>query len=236
MNIKVLGTRGEIEPTKPYHSRHSGVLIDKNILFDIGEEEFIKYNPNYVFITHLHPDHAFFVRNSFDKKINFSIPLFAPESFDGIVQKLNKDRIKLGSYIIRLIPTHHSKKVKSTAYLISNNKHRILYTGDLIWINKEYHNLLKNSDLVITEASFISEQGRIQKDKKTGQIYGHAGVPSLIKLFKKFTNNILFFHFGEWFYENVPESRKKLQKLGKEHDVNIITSYDGFEINLSDLI
>lgn len=236
MNIKILGTRGEIEPTKPYHSRHSGVLIDNKILFDIGEEKFLDYNPKYVFITHLHPDHAFFVRDNYDKKINFSMPVYGPESFNNIVKRIKKRNIKISSYTILSIPTHHSKKVKSTAYLITKDNQKILYTGDLIWINKEYHHLLKNIDLIITEASFIGQQGMIQRDKKTGQIYGHAGIPKLINLFKKFTNNILFLHFGEWFFENVPEARKKLQKLGMKNEVNVITSYDGFEFKLIDLI
>jgi len=50
---------GEIRKSCPYHSKHPGVLIDEKILLDIGEEEFLKYKPEYVFITHLHPDHAF---------------------------------------------------------------------------------------------------------------------------------------------------------------------------------
>lgn len=39
MNIKVLGTRGEIEESAPYHSHHSGVLIDDAILLDCGEQK-----------------------------------------------------------------------------------------------------------------------------------------------------------------------------------------------------
>ena len=64
MKITILGTRGEIEPTAPYHARHSGLLVDDTLMFDLGEQEFLAYKPSYIFITHLHPDHAYFVRDS----------------------------------------------------------------------------------------------------------------------------------------------------------------------------
>jgi glyoxylase-like metal-dependent hydrolase (beta-lactamase superfamily II) len=62
MKIEILGTRGEIKNLKPYHAKHSGVFIDNDLLFDLGEKEYLKLNPEHIFITHLHPDHAFFAR------------------------------------------------------------------------------------------------------------------------------------------------------------------------------
>lgn len=217
MKIKILGTRGEIEASAPYHSRHSGVLVDKKLMFDVGEKEFLKYKPKHIFITHLHPDHAFFVREK--EKIKYSA--------------LKGGRID--SYNIIAIPTVHSKKVKSRAYLIKRGRQKVLYTGDMIWINKKYHNLFKNLDLVITEGSFIRKGGMIRRDKTTGDIYGHNGIPDLINLFKRFTKHILFMHFGTWFYENTKEARKKLQELGKENGVMVLVGYDGMEIDVNKL-
>ncbi len=229
VKIKILGTRGEIEASAPYHSHRSGVLLDNKILLDIGEKEFLEYKPEHILITHLHPDHAFFVRNS--ESINFSA--YAPEKYkyDKKVKVLTK-KIKIGPYKITSIPTHHSKKVKSQAYLIEKNNQKILYTGDMIWINKKYHYLLENLDLVITEGSFIRKGGMIRRDKESGDIYGHAGVPNLINLFKKFTGNIVFMHFGSWFYKDIKKAKKQLKELGKEHGMNVIVGYDGLEINL----
>ena len=230
MNVKILGTRGEVKPSTQYHSKHSGVLIDKKLLFDLGEKEFLKENPDYIFITHLHPDHAFFVLK--DQKINTDIPIYAPENSKKVKIKILFKKKKLDSYCITPIPTTHSLKVKSQAYMIEKNKKRILYTGDMIWIEKKYHYLLKNLDLVITEGSFFRKGGMIRKDKKTGKIYGHNGIPNLINLFKKFTNKIVLIHFGNWFYKNINKSRKKIKRLAKENSVEIIVGYDGLEINV----
>jgi len=231
--INVLGTRGEVESSTPYHSHHSGILLDDILLLDLGEKEFLNYSPEYVFITHLHPDHAFFVRKSYKKPVNFSIPVYAPERYESNSNiKLVKKKMAVGSYVIQSIPTHHSKKVASTAFLIQHSGQHILYTGDLVWINKEYHHLFNQVDLVITEASFIRKGGRIIKDKQSGKLYGHAGIPNLIGLFKDHTSRILFVHFGEWFYADIPQARKKLNELGKQNNIQIIVGFDGMNLDI----
>lgn len=223
MRVKILGTRGEIKNSCPYHSKHSGILLDKKILFDIGEEKFLNYKPKCIFITHLHPDHAFFVREP-EKKNKIKVPIYTPKNI-----KYGKP-IKIGSYQITPIPTIHSKKVKSVAYLVERKPKRFLYTGDLVWIKKKYHHYFKNLDLVITEASFLRKGGLVKKDKQTGEIYGHTGIPNLICLFRNFTSHLVFLHFGSWFYKDIKKAREKLNKLGKENKIKITTAYDGMKL------
>ncbi len=235
MKIKILGTRGEIEASAPYHSHHSGVLVDKKILFDLGEPEFLNHKPKVIFFTHLHPDHAYFIRSKY-KEPHSKAQFYAPEKYEnGLPVKVFKKTKKINAYKITAIPTHHSKKVKSQAYLIEKNKQKILYTGDLIWINKKYHPKLKKLNLVITEASFFRKGGMIRRDKETGEIYGHNGVPDLINLFKRFTENIALMHYGSWFYEDMKKARKKIKNLAKDNDINIIIGYDGLKINVNQL-
>lgn len=104
------------------------------------------------------------------------------------------------------IPTHHSHRVASQAYLIEKEHRRILYTGDIIWINKKYHSKLKHLDLVITEASFIHKGGFVKKHPESGKLFGHSGIPDLLKLFSQFTQWIVLVHFGNWFFENMTAS------------------------------
>lgn len=232
MKIKVLGTRGEIEPSLPYHSRHTGVMVDGKILLDLGEKEFLDQDPNIILITHLHPDHAYFIEN--DQKLKTDIPIYAPEQSDQANLKVIGAPIKFEDYKITPVPTHHSKKVKSVAYLIEKNNQSILYTGDMIWINKEYWDLWNKPDLVITEGSFIRKGGMIRRDKETGAIYGHIGIPDLLKFFEPQTNRILFIHFGSWFYKDTQKSREKIQELAEDYDLEAMVGYDGMEVELPD--
>ncbi len=229
MKIRVLGTRGEIRQSAPRHSRHSGLLVDGRLLFDLGEREFLDTRPRRVFITHLHPDHAFFVR----KPVPLGLTVYAPELLAGRPEiRVFPGKMSFEGYSIRSIPTHHSLKVKSQAYLISKGRRRMLYTGDLFWINKAYHRLFRGLDLVVTEASFIRQGGMIRRDKVSREPYGHTGVPNLVRLFAPFTPTILFTHFGSWFYEDARGARRLLAERGRRHSVRALAAYDGFEMDI----
>ncbi|TXT61769.1 MAG: Ribonuclease Z [Promethearchaeota archaeon] len=229
MKIKILGTIGMHEKSARKHSKRSGILIDDKILFDLGEKEYLIYKPDYIFLTHLHPDHAIFIE---EEIFNIEIPVHAPNYSKRLPDlKIIREEVNLDSYKITPIPTHHSKSLDSVAYLIENNQNnRILYTGDLIWIDKEYHYLLENLDLIIADGSFLRKGGMTRKDSKTGQLFGHNGIPDLIKFLKPFTNKIVFTHFGSWFFEDIEKSKKEIISL--YDSINIEVAYDGMEINL----
>ena len=232
MKIRVLGTRGEIKESAPRHARHSGLLVDGRLLFDLGEREFLDTRPRRVFITHLHPDHAFFVR----RPAPLGVRVFAPETRPGRPEvEVFPGTMSYRGYTVRSVPTHHSLKVRSTAYLVEKQGRRLLYTGDMFWINKEFHPLLGRLDLVVTEASFIRKGGMIRRDRATGAPYGHAGVPNLIQIFRQFTTAILFTHFGAWFYEDARRARRTLTAFGKQSGVRALAGYDGFELDMDDL-
>ncbi len=232
VRIKILGTRGEIEASAPYHSKHSGMLINNELLVDLGEKEYLDYNPKRIILTHLHPDHAFFIRRG--RKAEIDVPVYAPEEYDdkGIRVKKFGDKKNLIGYTICAFPTIHSLKVKSQAYLITINRKRILYTGDMIWIEKKYHEHFKNLDLVVTEASFVRKGGMVRRDRESGKIYGHAGVPRLVSTFSEFTDHIVLIHFGSWLYKDIDRARKQIKAIADEHGVRVDLGYDGMEIEL----
>lgn len=232
MRIKILGTRGEIKLSAPSYSNHSGVLIDDVLMLDLGEKKYLDYKPHWIFLTHLHPDHAAFIVDPFTT----DIPVYAPESINCNNITVTTQPVQAGPYTVVPIPTHHSLKVKSQAYRISNNKQALLYTGDMIWIDKQYQPLLGKLDLVITEASYLRKGGMIHKDKQTGRLYGHTGVPDLIHFFKPFTRNMLLVHFGSWFYQDIEGAKSQLLHLGRENNITIHIGYDGMELDVSALI
>lgn len=228
MKIKVLGTRGKIKSSAPFHSNHSGILFDDILMLDLGEKKYLDYKPRWIFLTHLHPDHASFIVDPYTT----DIPIYAPEPSNGPRVIVATKAVQVGHYTVTPIPTHHSAKVQSQAYLISDNKQTLLYTGDMIWIDKKYHPMIGKVDLVITEASYVRKGRMIRKDKQTGRLYGHTGIPDLIRFFKSFIQHILFVHFGSWFYQDIDKAKRQILQLGKENQIIIHISYDGLELNL----
>jgi len=231
MHLLILGSRGEVDHSAPYHSRHSGLLIDSTLLIDLGEEEFLEHNPEAVLLTHLHPDHAYFVRDSkIKQECPFGLPVYAPEG-NGNIKILHKAKTIAG-YTVNPILTHHSLKVESQAYRIDSDSKRILYTGDMIWIDKKYHHLLEGLDLVITEGSYMRKGGLVRKDKKAGKIYGHTGIPDLVSLFKDHCAHIVLVHFGSWFYDSAVQARRKIKDLAKKNGITITAGYDNMSLTI----
>ncbi|MBV8253133.1 MAG: hypothetical protein JO154_11040 [Chitinophaga sp.] len=226
MQIRTLGVRGEILLSKHLYARHSGLLIDNTILCDIGEKEYLQYDPVCILITHLHPDHAFFVRGK--DVSNIDIPIVAPEAFARQPHmKIISAPFTQNGYTIIPIPTVHSTKVKSQGYVISKENKKIFYTGDMISIPVEYHGYLKGLDAVITEASFFRKGGIVRKDAD-GRLFGHAGIPDLVDFFEKYTHRIIFTHFGTWFLKDPAEGIRKITSLGKD-GLLLETAFDGKE-------
>jgi len=218
VKIKVLGTRGEIESSAPWHSRHSGVLVNDAVLFDLGEAEFLDCDPQCIFITHLHPDHAYFVRSGAETP-EINVPVYAPEPsphLPGIT--VIEGTVECAGLAVTPVPTHHSKHVESRAYVIEEKPQgaRLLYTGDLIWINKEHWGTIGRVDMVVTEGSFLRKGGMVRRDRETGELFGHKGVGDLVRLLGKFTPRIVVMHFGSWFYRDIAAARRKLRSLGNE--------------------
>jgi ribonuclease BN (tRNA processing enzyme) len=223
LEIEFLGTRGNIEASALGHSKHSGILVDQKILFDLGEKEFLDRKPQYIFITHLHPDHAFFMAQEIG---DLGIPIFAPEKSARLPQlQIISQTVRAASHRVTPIPTVHSQKVKSRAYLVEDGSHRLLYTGDLISVDEEYRGLIDDLDLVVADGSFMKRSGLIRKDKVTGNPYGHNGIPDLVDSFRDFTDWIVFTHFGSWFYRNIENSEKEIEALGD--GVKVQAAFDG---------
>lgn len=228
MKIKVLGTRAKIEVSAENYKNHSGYLIDDKILLDVGEYQFLEENLQAILFTHFHPDHAFFVFE--DAIFQPKIPHFGPEK-NPLLPKMEVvfKKFKIGAYTITPFPVIHALKLKSLGYLIEKDDERVFFTGDVAWIEKAELKKLPKVDLIVTEATFIQKGGRI--NRKGNKIFGHTGIPDLIRILKPHTQKIVFSHFGYWFYEDVQKGIQQLKDLEPE-GVELIPAFDSFEIEI----
>ena len=221
MHLRILGTRGNIAASAPGYSKHSGVLIDNRLLLDVGEKEYLKYRPRWVFITHLHPDHMALAAADIPK----SVSVYSPEYSLAIPSAEIVSRpVAAGRYKVIPVPTVHSHRVRSVGYIVQTQAHKILYSSDIVRIEPRYHRLLRGLDLVITEGSYI-RRGGLVRVASTGAPFGHTGIPDLVEFFRRFTRCIIITHFGTWFFKDISRSRQKIESFGK--DTRVIPAYDG---------
>lgn len=228
MKIEFLGTRGKIKPSAPGYKNHTGILIDDQLLFDVGEEEFLEFPHQVIFFTHYHPDHAFFI--SAGESFEVATPHYGPESHPLLPHvRIFDSSLKWGDYRITSFPVIHALNLQSLGYVIEKDGKRVMLTGDVAWIEKGVLDKLPSMDLVCTEASFINKGGRI--NRMDGKIYGHTGIPDLIRILSKVTRRIAFAHYGEWFfsfYPNGPQMIKEMATPGME----LIPAKDGTMVRL----
>jgi ribonuclease BN (tRNA processing enzyme) len=225
MRIEILGTRGHIEVSAPGHELHSGVLMD-DVLFDLGERQYLDRSPRAVFITHFHEDHAFFLNEEGD----IGVPVYAPERLARHDIKVVRSAVELDGMRVTPVPTNHSVKVRSCAYLVEKDLQRVLYTGDLISIQRRYRDRLPDLDLVITEGSFIRRGGLVRMDPETGRPHGHTGIPDLVSFFAPLARKIVITHLGSWFFHDIPAAVQKIESLGIEGQITV--AEDGMVLDL----
>jgi ribonuclease BN (tRNA processing enzyme) len=227
MRLKILGTRGDIVPSAPKYARHSGILIDGRILLDLGEAVYLRYRPRQIFISHLHPDHAAFLRT----EVVTDAEIYLPEPTRRLpTARVMFRSVQSGSYRIVPVPTVHSLKVRSLGYVVETRGRRVFFSSDLVTVQRRYQRRLRRLDLVITEGSYMRRGGLVRIDPATGRPFGHTGIPNLIELFRPFTSRIVITHFGSWFYKNIPASIRQIAALG--NGVRTSAARDGVVIEV----
>jgi ribonuclease BN (tRNA processing enzyme) len=186
-------------------------LVDGRILLDLGEATYLRYRPEHIFITHLHPDHAAFLRTD----LVTDAAIYLPEPTRRLPHARVMSRsVRLGPYRIVPVPTIHGLAVRSVGYVVERDGRRIFFSSDLVSIERRHHRRLRGLDLVITDGSYLRRGGLVRTDPASGRRFGHAGIPDLIDLFRPFTRHIVITHFGSWFYRDIPASVRRIASLG----------------------
>lgn len=228
MQVRILGTRGKIPQSAPKHSNYSGILIDQKILVDVGESQYMDHNPEAILFTHYHPDHAFFV---FDQQeFDPDLPVFGPEKHELIPRvQVRSETYQLGPYTVTPFPVIHALHLRSLGYLIEKGTKKLIITGDVAWVEKNTLQHLPRVGLIITEASFIRKGGMIRR--KDDHIFGHTGIPDLVRILGPLSSQIAFVHYGSWFFKDIKEARQQLLSFEND-DLKIIPTFDGMTLEL----
>lgn len=170
----------------------------------------------------------YFVYNK--EKFTPGIPHFGPEAHELIPElQVISEKFSINGYSFTPVPVLHAKNLKSLGYIVEKDEKRIFFTGDVAWIEKAQLERIGKVDLVVTEATMIKKGGRIHRSGNI--IFGHTGIPDLIRILKPLTNRILFTHYGNWFFKDTENAPERIKEMATQ-DLEILTAYDGFELKV----
>ena len=132
-------------------------------------------------------------------------------------------------YSFTPVPVIHALNLKSWGYVIVKDNKSVFFTGDVAWIEKAHLKRIGPVDLVVTEATMMQKGGRI--NRKENKIYGHTGIPDLLRILSPLTKKIMFTHYGDWFYEDVKTSLEMLRNFTSPK-LAVVPAHDGLRIEI----
>lgn len=141
LHITFLGTRGYIEESSRLHRMHSAVMLEctgKRLLLDAGqswEGQLHRLRPDWIAITHAHPDHSFALAEgttvpvyvsaeSFELLKHYPVPHF--RVFD------HGDLLRLGPFRVRPYDVVHSIRAPAVGFRIHASHTTFVYNPDII--------------------------------------------------------------------------------------------------------
>jgi len=240
MKLVFLGTRGEIERWNKYHTKQTGMILvyrRQKYLFDCGRGiDINRVKPDYVIVTHGHPDHSRGLQEftgiiHTHRKCDFK--------HKGTFKYLKlRTRNKVGNLWITPIPVSHSIRYPTCGYIIETKRMKIAFFPDVLSIRPEDRKHLSDADFYVGDGAFIVDKpGRVRRDKETGKVWGHATIIDQIKWCKKQgVKRAIITHLGTWAITAGEEKvREKMRELSKQYDIKVRAAYDGLSIDLTEL-
>src|SRR3989475_6600326 len=181
MELKFLGTRGEIEARMRRHRMHTSLLISHRgarVMIDCGLDwlgKLKRVDPSAIVLTHAHPDHAWGLKRG------ARCPVYAPEKtwqelrhYPIKERRLIKERTptKICGITFEAFPVEHSILSPAVGYRVSAGRACVFYGPDLLFIH-DRGAALKDVTIYIGDgATFIRSFVR----KRGDALIGHAAI------------------------------------------------------------
>lgn len=236
--LKFLGTRGYIEESSPEHRMHSALLLSlsgKRLLLDAGETwkgHLRRLRPDWIAITHAHPDHAFGLAEGTDVPVYVSaesrellkhFPVRRFSVFDA------GDQLRLGHFRIEPYDVIHSIRAPAVGFRIRAAGVTVVYNPDIISIVEEAR-VLRGVDVYIGDGASLT---RPLVRRRGDAIFGHTTVRAQLNWCKKHHIPRAFVvHCGKQLVQMDPaELERRVADLGGE-TVRTCVAWDGKRVRL----
>jgi len=237
MKIECLGSKGAEEGNK-HHQKNCGILVKylgQELLFDIGETEFLDRKPDFAFLTHTHDNHVNGLKGV-EKRV--FIPIYIPSNIIDEVKEYPVDSWRkldlrkpkrIDDFIITPYSVLHSITNRTCLYRIEASGTRIIYAPNFLEIlNKK---ILHNVDLFIGDGTSLIENVVTYTGKKKEGSLSMKNQLLLVKDYK--IPSIYFIHLGREVVQlSDEEIIERLKPFSNGIDVNILR--DGEEIEIGE--
>lgn len=240
MLLKFIGTRGEIEPKTARHRMHTSLLLvhrGKKIMIDCGtswQNRLKKVKPDHIVITHAHPDHAFGLKKGAPCPVWTTKEAWKSLKNYPIKQKKvlsPRKRKRIAGVSFEPFPVWHSILCPAVGYRITCQNLRFFYVPDVAYI-PDLDEAFKKIGFYIGDGATLF-RSMIRKNKKTGQIFGHATIrQQLTWCQKQKVPKMIVTHCGTQIVSNEKKSIRLIEKFAKERGIEVQLAYDGLEIKL----
>jgi len=240
MKILFLGTRGEIEPKSKSHRMHTSTLLlsgRSRMMLDCGTSwlgKLDRVRPHHIILTHAHPDHAEGLKKG------APCPVWATEKTWELIDHypiapkqrrwiFPRKKEKIGSLHFEAFELLHSLRCPAVGYRISQGRKHLFYAPDVAWIEK-MEEAFRGIQLYIGDGASI-HRNMIRRDRKTGEIFGHATVrQQLTWCQKKKVPKMIVTHCGSGIVTDRRRAKKKIASFARERDVEVEVAFDGMEL------
>jgi ribonuclease BN (tRNA processing enzyme) len=238
MKLTFLGTRGNIEARSRLHRRHSALMVKTErgrIMFDCGAdwvERVFALEPDIIFITHAHPDHAAGLQ------LGAPCPVYASAETWRLISAypiairrmiLPKQPAHEGGLSIRGYPLIHSLLAPAVGYRVEGGGAAFFYAPDVVSI-VDAETALEGVTLYIGDGAALA---RPIVRKRAGAAVGHTTIRTQVGWCAKAgVPRAIFTHCGTQIVtEDGRTAAARVRRIGKDKGVPARVATDGLELS-----
>jgi L-ascorbate metabolism protein UlaG (beta-lactamase superfamily) len=233
-----LGTRGYIEESSRLHRMHSALMLfsgRRRLLLDAGETWRGKLEtlaPDWIAITHAHPDHAFALAEGTDAPVYVS-----KESRDLLAHYgVRRFRVfddgqllRLGPFRVRPYDVIHSIRAPAVGFRVSADGKTLVYNPDVISIVDE-DRALRDVDVYVGDGATLT---RPLVRRRDGSLFGHTTVRAQLNWCKRHAiARAYIVHCGKQLVEmDAKTLARRVDELAAP-SVRATVAYDGLQVSI----
>lgn len=238
MQAIFLGTRGYVEESSPLHRMHSALMLiagGKRLLLDAGQTWKGKLHslaPDWIAITHAHPDHSFALEEGTDVPVYVSqesrdllahYPVRRFRVFDA------GDELRLGSFRVRPYDVVHSIRAPAVGFRVRADGVTLVYNPDIISIVEE-ERVLSRVDVYIGDGASLT---RPLVRRHGDALFGHTTVRAQLNWCKRHgIARAYVVHCGKQLVEMDPvELQHRVDELAGPA-IRAVVARDGLRVEL----